>query len=362
MKKKLSLVFAGIMFAMSLTGCGGGSATTQTVAASSVGQEETTAAVAGAKADLNLIIASNQTSAENPYSFGMDKFKSVVEEKSGGKIQVTVHKGTLGENESELIEKLEMGAASMVVASPGFMTSIGVPEVDIFSLNYLFESFDHWEKCLDGEFGESMKEIVKDKTGNNFRIMGYWSSSVRDFYGKKVVKAPADLKGMTIRTQSSQVQQDFWKACGAIPTSVAWGELYQALQQGVVDSAENDYTNFMLKEHHKTGNGKFITETHHDFTTRLLLMNGNFYDGLTEEQKGWIDEAVVAATEEERQVTYKMFDESKKKVIADGATVTEVADVDMDAFKTLAMPIQDKFATDNNMAAQLEMIRSAITN
>ena len=76
------------------------------------------------KADLNLIIASNQTSLDNPYSYGMDKFKEVVEEKSGGKIQVTVHKGTLGENENELVEKLEMGAVSMVVASPGFMLSL----------------------------------------------------------------------------------------------------------------------------------------------------------------------------------------------------------------------------------------------
>ena len=64
-----------------------------------------------------------------------------------------------------------MGAASMVVASPGFMTAIGVPEVDIFSLEYLFDSFDHWEKCLDGEFGDKMKDVVKEKTNNNFRIM-----------------------------------------------------------------------------------------------------------------------------------------------------------------------------------------------
>lgn len=351
MRRKLSLVLAGAMASVLLAGCSGGSAAPAGAAGGS--------GAAGAPAELNLIIASNQTSAENPYSFGMDKFKEVVEEKSGGKIQVTVHKGTLGENESELIEKLEMGAASMVVSSPGFMTSIGVPEVDIFSLYYLFDDFDHWESCMDGEFGDSMKEIVTQKTGNNFRIMDYWTSSVRDFYGKKQVTKPEDLKGMTIRTQSSQVQVDFWKACGAIPTSVAWGELYQALQQGVVDSAENDYTNFMLKEHHKTENGKYVSETHHDFTTRLLLMNGNFYDKLTDEQKGWINEAVEVATEEERQVTYKMFEESKEKVIADGAIVTEFADIDIDAFKALALPIQDKFAADNNMTAQLDMIRAA---
>ncbi len=359
MKKKAALLLAGAMVVASLAGCGSKPAAPAATQAAGGAAPAATEAASEVKPELNLIIASNQTSLENPYSYGMDKFKEVVEEKSGGKIAVTVHKGTLGENESELIEKLEMGAASMVISSPGFMTSIGVPEVDIFSLNYLFDSFDHWETCLDGEFGEKMKQTVIDKTGNNFRIMAYWSSSVRDYYGKKEVKTPADLKGMTIRTQSSQVQQDFWKACGAIPTSVAWGELYQALQQGVVDSAENDYTSFMLKEHHKTDNGKFITETHHDYTTRLLLMNGNFYDGLTDEQKGWIDEGVKACTEEERAVVYKMFEESKEKVLADGATVVNFEDVDIEAFKALALPIQDAFAEKNNMTAELEMIRAA---
>lgn len=366
MKKTLSVVLAGAMVAGSLAGCGGGASTVTTAApaagaettAAAAGAETTAAAATDVKPELELIVAHNQTSLENPYAYGIIKFKEEVESLSGGKVQVTLHHGTLGENESELIEKLEMGAASMVVASPGFMTSIGVPEVDMFSLLYLFDSFDHWEKCLDGDFGNAMKDIVKEKTGNNFKIMGYWTSSVRDFYGKKAIKTPADVKGMTIRTQSSAVQQDFWKACGAIPTSVAWGELYQALQQGVVDSAENDYTNFMLKEHHKTDNGKFVSETHHDYTTRLLLMNGNFYDGLTDEQKGWIDEAVVAATKEEREVTYKMFDESKAKVIADGATVTEFKDMDIDAFKAIAVPIQDKFAADNNMVEYLDMIRN----
>ncbi len=358
MKKKIALVLAGMMSIATLAGCGS-SAPAAPAATSGDSAAATTAEAPAAAAELNLIIASNQTSEDNPYSYGMDKFKEVVEDVSGGKISVTVHKGTLGENESELVEKLEMGAADMIVVSPGFMTGIGVPEVDIFSLNYLFNSFDHWEAALDGEFGDKMKEVVKEKTGNNFKIMSYWSSSVRDYYGKKPIKTPADLKGMTIRTQSSQVQQQFWSACGAVPTSVAWGELYQALQQGVVDSAENDYTSLMLKEHHKTANGHYICETHHDYTTRLLLMNGNKFDALTDEQKGWIEEGVKACTDEERSVVYRMFEESKKKVQEDGAEVTEFADMDIDAFKAIAIPIQDEFAEKNNMQAELEMIRKA---
>ena len=363
MKKKLALMMAGVLAAMSLAACGGSQPAATTAAAAApaaAAPAETKAdAAAPAAAELNLIIASNQTSEENPYSIGMEAFKTALEEASGGKATATVHKGTLGESESELVEKLSMGAADLVVASPGFMTAIGVPEVDFFSLYYIFDSFDHWEKCLDGDFGSKMKETVLAKTGNSFRIMGYWSSSVRDYYGKKAIKTPADLKGMTVRTQSSQVQQDFWKACGAVPTSVAWGELYQALQQGVVDSAENDYTSFMLKEHHKTPNGHFVCETHHDYTTRLLLMDGNRYEKLTDEQKGWVDEACRKCTEVERQTVYDMFKSSKEKVIADGAEVTNYEDLDIEAFKAVAAPIAEKFAADNNMTAELEMVRNA---
>lgn len=295
-------------------------------------------ALAEVTPELILTIASNATDPTNPYSYGLDKFKEVAEEVSGGKIAVVVHKGTLGENESELVEKLTIGAADMVVSSPGFMTGIGVAEFDFLSLEYLFDSFEHWEKCMDGEFGANMRELISQKTGNMFRIMGYWSSSVRDVYAKKAIKSPEDLKGLSIRTQSSQVQQQFFQACGAIPTSVAWGELYQALQQGVVDGAENDYTNLTLKEHHRTPNGKFISETHHDYTTRLFLMDGTKYDRLTDEQKAWIDEASAAATAEERAITYRMFEESKQKAIEAGAEVTEHADIDIAAFKAIAAP------------------------
>lgn len=303
---------------------------------------------------LHLVIAHNQTSTDNPYQYGMLKFKEVVEDISDGNITVEVHNGSIGTNESELIEKLSLGAADMVVASPGFMTGIGVKEVDMLSLLYLFDSFDHWETAMDGEFGNQMKEIIKEKTNNEFKVMGYWSSSVRDFYGKKPIVTPQDAAGLKIRTQNSPVQQQFWKDAGAIPSSVDWNELYQALQQGVVDAAENDYTNFMQKDHHKTSNGKYISETHHDYTTRLLLMNGARFESLPSQQQEWISEAAVQATAEERAVVYRMMDESKAKVIADGGIVNEV---DQEAFKALALPIQDKYAEENNMKDLLELVR-----
>lgn len=347
MKKYLAMMLVLLLALGALAGCAPKTETPAEAPAETPG--ETT------PPPINLVVAHNQTSTENPYQYGMLKFKEVVEDISGGNITVTVHNGSIGTNESELIEKLSLGAADMVVASPGFMTAIGVNEVDMLSLLYLFNSFDHWEKALDGEFGTKMKNVITEKTNNEFLIVDYWSSSVRNYYGKAPINVPQDAKGFKIRTQSSPVQQEFWANAGAIPTSVAWGELYQALQQGVVDAAENDYTNFMLQDHHKTKNGMYVSETMHDYTTRLLLMNGDRFDALPEQQKAWILEAIDAATAEERAVTYRMLDESKAKVIADGGIVNEV---DLEAFRTMALPIQDKYAQENGMEDYLELVRA----
>lgn len=307
-------------------------------------------------APLKLIVAHNQTSLENPYQYGMVKFKQVVEKISKGEIIVDVHAGTIGTNEDELVEKLKLGAADIVVASPGFMTKIGIPEVDMFSLLYLFKGFEHWEKAVDGEVGTMFAKIINEKSNNTFRIASYWTAGVRNYYGKKPIFEVSDLKGMKIRTQTSGVVADFWKQTGAIPTQVAWGELYQALQQGIVDAAENDYTNLSLLDHHKTANGKFITETEHDYTTRLVLMNGKKWDKLTDQQKKWITEALKQATTEEREVTYAGLAKSKAKVIADGAKVNAI---DKAPLIEIAVPIQDKLAQSLKMETLLKKIRDA---
>jgi YD repeat-containing protein len=322
------------------------------MAAIAVGLAAPTEAAAAAK----FVVAHNQTSQENPYQYGMLKFKEVLERVSGGEFSVDVHAGTIGTNEDELVEKVQLGAADMVVASPGFMTKIGVPEVDMFSLLYLFNGFSHWEKAVDGEAGAALAGLINKKSNNTFHIAAFWSAGVRNYYGKKPIEKMSDLSGMKLRTQMSGVVADFWKKTGAIPTQVAWGELYQARQQGVVDAAENDYTNFSLLDHHKTVNGKYTTETEHDYTTRLLLMNGKRWDAYSDQQKGWISEAVKEATAEERRVTYDQLDKSKAKVIADGGVVNSI---DKAPFMAIAVPIQDELAKNLGLEDLLRVIRDA---
>lgn len=355
--KILSIALAVTLVIGSLCGCGSTSNKRKTVG--SITSGDAAGSSHKAEVELTLVIASNQTSQENPYHFGLETFKEVMEELSGGTVEVICSDGDLSEAEEELLAMLDSGQIQMAVCSPGNMASAGVSEVNMLSLLYLFDGFSHWEAAMDGQFGSAMTDIILDKTGNKYRIMGYWSAGVRDYYGKIPVTTAADVEGLTIRTQISGVVSDFWTQLGAQPVNVGWGVLYDALKNNEVDSAENDYTNLMLKEHHTTPNGKFICETHHDYTTRLFLMNGDFYDSLTSEQKNWINTASLAATLQERAVTYDMMDSSKAQCIADGAKVTEYDKMDIASFKEVAVTIQDEYADSNGLRNYLEMIRSA---
>lgn len=303
---------------------------------------------------IKIVAAHNQTSPENPYQDGLLKFKEVAEEESDGAIKVEVHAGTIGTEESQLVEKLKTGGADVVLVSPGFMTQTGIDEVNLFALPYLFESYDHWESVVDGEVGDKMAEIINEKSNNDFKLIGYWTAGVRHYYGKKPLQSMDDLEGMTMRTQTSGVVANYWEQTGAVPTSVAWGELYQALQQDVVDSAENAYPYFVQQNHHTTDNGKYITETGHDYTTRFLLVNGNNFDSYTEEQQEIILKAAEASVKAERKSLYEQEEEYKQKAIDEGAEINEI---DRQPFIDLAKPLQEKAAKDMGVEDLLQKIR-----
>ncbi|MGG4169292.1 TRAP transporter substrate-binding protein [Rossellomorea vietnamensis] len=316
------------------------------------GSDEASGGEAGKK--IKIVAAHNQTSPDNPYQTGLLKFKEVAENKSDGNIEVEVHAGTIGTEESELVEKLKLGAADVVLVSPGFMTQTGIKEIDLLALPYLFDSYDHWEKTVDGEVGEEMAKLINEKSNNDFKLIGYWSAGVRHYYGKKPLEKMEDIKGMTFRTQTSGVVADYWKKVGAIPTSIAWGELYQALQQNVVDSSENSYPYFVQQNHHKTDNGKYITETAHDYTTRFLLVNGKKFDSYSKEQQDIIIEAAEESVKAEREAVYAQEDEYKQKAIDEGAKVNQI---DREPFIKLAEPLQEKAAKDMGAEDLLEKIK-----
>ncbi|AEC17704.1 C4-dicarboxylate ABC transporter substrate-binding protein [Gallibacterium anatis] len=301
---------------------------------------------------VNVVAAHNQTNLDSPYQTGMLKLKDDAEKSQ--LFNIEVHAGTIGTNENELVEKLILGGADVVLVSPGFMTSLGIDEVDIFSLLYLFNDYKHWEKVVDGDIGKKIADIIYEKSGKKYYVKSYWTAGVRHWYGKKPVFKPEDLKGLKIRTQTSGVVSDYWLSIGAIPTSVAWAELYQALSSNVVDGAENAYPYLVPMEHHKTNNGKYISETGHDYTTRFLLVRAGLWDKLDDKHKEVFENAMKAATDAERNAVYVEEKNYKEKAIADGAKVNSL---DTTPFVLKAVEIQDKWGKEHNMVDVIEQIR-----
>ena len=345
--KKYFLFIAALLVAGILAACGG---------SDDEGSSAESGESSGDGDSIKIIAAHNQTDPENPYQDGLLAFKEAAEAESDGQIEVEVHAGTIGTEEAQLVEKLQTGAADVVLVSPGFMTSTGIKEIDLFAFPYLFESYEHWENVVTGEVGEEMAEIINEKSNNDFKLLGYWTAGVRHYYGKQPIEDISDLDGLSIRTQTSGVVSDFWQQVGAIPQSVAWGELYQGLQQNVVDSAENAYPYFVQQDHHRTPNGKFITETGHDYTTRFLLINGNKFDEYSEEQQEIILQAAEASVEAEWEALYAQEEEYKEIAIEDGAEVNEV---DRQPFIEIAEPLQDEYAKELGVEELLEKVREA---
>ena len=164
--------------------------------------------------------------------------------RSGSKSRCTPN-SILGD-EDDLVEGMLLGTIDMAVAATAKLSSF-VPEADLFSLPFLFRDYDHWAKVLDGPQGARMKEIIESKS--DLILLGYWGCGTRMlFNSQKPVVTPDDLRGLKIRTMPGPVDIQTWEDLGAIPTPVAWPELYSALKQGVVDGAENDPANIIQQK------------------------------------------------------------------------------------------------------------------
>ncbi len=219
-----------------------------------------------------------------------------LEEVSNGKMQLDVYpSGQLG-TERELIELLQIGGLAMakVSASPleGF-----IPEMKLFSLPYLFNDSEHFWKVLNGDIGRQLL-----LAGEQYRVRGlaYYDSGSRSFYStEKPIRSPADLPGMKIRVQNSQTAVALIKAMGGSPTPVSFGELYTALQQGLVDGAENNPPSFYLSKHFEVS--KYLSLDEHTSVPDVIIIGTPVWNTLSDQEKAWLqfatDESVLRQRE-----------------------------------------------------------------
>lgn len=280
---------------------------------------------------------------------GMVYMAEKVHEKSDGKMRLDIYpSGQLG-SERENVEMLQIGSLAITKVSAAVMEGFA-PSYKIFSLPYMFISREHSQRVMDGDIGN---EILMD--GQEFYLRGltFYDAGSRSFYTKDYpIQHPDDLKGKKIRVMSSPTAVNMVRALGGSPTPISWGELYTALQGGVVDGAENNPPSFYLSHHYEVC--KYYSLNEHATIPDVLLISTKIWDNLTEQEQKWLQEAADESAIHQRQLWIESEEHSLKMAKEAGV---EVSYPDKEPFIEAVQPIYDNLKNDTKLWSVIERIR-----
>ncbi len=268
----------------------------------------------------------------------MTQFADDVKTKTNGDVRIRIYPDAQLGNQRESMELMQNGALDIVKSNAAELEAFS-PAYSVFNLPYLFRDKPHYEKIIYGDIGQEILDSSKD---SGFVGLTYYDAGARSFYAKKPIRTPDDLKGLKIRVQPSPTAISMVKVLGGNPTPLAYGELYTALQQGVVDAAENNIPSYTLSRHSEVT--KFFSLDEHTMVPDVLVMSTKSLDKLTPEQQ----EIVKQAAKDSAQTMAKLWEASEKeeraKVEKQGV---EFITVDKVTFQDAVKPMYDDIAKSN---------------
>ncbi|MEP9376446.1 TRAP transporter substrate-binding protein [Aquabacter sp. CN5-332] len=277
-------------------------------------------------------------------------FGKILEEQTNGKYKVQVFfSGQLGQ-EKDTIEQTRFGVIDLNRVNTAPFNNL-IPETAVLGLPFLFRSVDHMYKVVDGPLGD---EIAKAFEPHGMIVLGFFDSGARSFYNsKKPIKTLADMKGMKIRVQQSDLFIAMINALGANATPIPFGEVYSGLQTGLVDGAENNYPSYESSKQFEVA--KYFSLTEHSMAPEVFVMSKLAWDKLSAADKQTFKEAGKAATLKMRELWAARDQQSKDTVIKGGAQINEV---DKQPFIDAMKPVYDKFVTSEKMKSLVDRIKA----
>jgi tripartite ATP-independent transporter DctP family solute receptor len=271
-----------------------------------------------------------------PTTKGDYEFARLVKERTNGRIVVEVfHSKQLGE-ERAVIEQVQLGAIDMTRVSISAVSAF-VRDLDAFQLPYLYRDAAHMWKVLNGPIGE---EILKKHEAYNFVGVGWFEAGSRNFYTKKQVKTVGDLKGMKIRVQQAPLMVGMVEALGAVATPLPFGEVYSALQTGVVDGAENNWPSYLSTSHYEVA--KYFIIDEHTRVPEITVGSKKIFDKLSKEDRAIIIKAMKDAQPYQFKLWVDFEKVAEKTVREKGSTITEVSPQEKQKFMNAMKPLYDK--------------------
>ena len=246
---------------------------------------------------IRVIKLGHALNAEHPVHKAMVYMAERVKEKSNGKMRIDIYPSQQLGTERELVELLQIGSLGITKVSSGVIEGF-VPVHKVFGLPYLFRDENHRFKVLEGEIG---KQILLSSEKYWLRGLGYYDAGSRSFYSKnKPILQPSDLAGLKVRTMESPTAVRMIQQMGGSATPIAWGELYTALQQGVVDAAENNPPSFYLSRHYEVC--KYYSLDEHTSVPDVLLISTIIWNDLSPLEQQWLQEAADESAQYQKQL------------------------------------------------------------
>ena len=247
--------------------------------------------VAAAQAPI-VIKFSHVVANDTPKGKASEFFAKRAGELTKGRVKVEVYANSTLYKDKEEMEALQLGAVQMLAPSLAKFGPLGVKEFEVFDLPYIFDDSAELHKVTQGPVGKALLGKLEAK---GIRGLAFWDNGFKSFSANKALKTPDDFKGMKMRIQSSKVLEAQMRALGSLPQVMAFSEVYQALQTGVVDGTENPHSNLYTQKMHEVQ--KFVTVSDHGYLGYAVITNKKFWDGLPPDIHGLLDQAMKEATD-----------------------------------------------------------------
>nr|WP_219118351.1 TRAP transporter substrate-binding protein [Janthinobacterium sp. UMAB-56] len=258
---------------------------------------------------------SHVVATDTPKGQAAERFKQLAEKATNGKVKVELYPNSQLYKDKEELEALQLGAVQMLAPSLAKFGPLGVKEFEAFDLPYIFPTKTALYNVTEGEIGKSLLKKLEPKgiTG-----LAYWDNGFKVMSANKPLHSPADFKGLKMRIQSSKVLDAQMRALGANPQVLAFSEVYQALQTGVVDGTENPPSNMYTQKMHEVQ--KHVTVSNHGYLGYAVIVNKKFWDGLPPDIRAQLEKAMREATTFEKAIAQRDNDQALDAIKKSGKT------------------------------------------
>ena len=269
----------------------------------------------GEDSDTTVLKLAHGLDVQHPVHKGMEFMAERAAEKSNGQLKIEIYPSQQLGTERQCLELLQIGSLAMTKVSAAVMENFA-PNIEVLSLPYIFKGREHAYNVLDGAVG---KKLLIQSEAYRLRGLTYFDAGQRSFYSKEPIRKPEDLSDKKIRVQESVTAMNLVRSLGGAPTPISFGELYTALQQGVVDGAENNPPSFYTSRHYEVC--KYYSLNEHTAVPDILVVGTDVWNRLSPQEQDWLQAAADEAKDYQRKLWQAAEQEALDAVEAAGVEI-----------------------------------------